>query len=299
MQNPLWVAQVQQPAAGYILDENFTGAAGTLPNPATWNVITGAGAPNYGANNSEFYVNSTSILYQDGSPQGNLVFVLGTAGTHGASAGTWPSGRCSTDGGSGSPAGANTTPRVAVAPGQSCEIRAKIFPLAGAWPACWFLGVASTYLTASYAEIDMQESGDDAGGSYIYSTEDMWGCNSSGQWQFSGVSGGTAAPPLFAVNDGNYHVYRLDLTTNNIAIYIDGTLNYNLTSAQAATNIAAQGQGAIPWPFNNAEGLYVILNVAVDTTDYGTPSAAALPAEIMAVDYVRIWAPAGPDPNTP
>jgi beta-glucanase (GH16 family) len=264
----------------YILDEDFTGPAGTLPSSSTWNIETGPGSSgDWGANNAQYYVNSTNILYQDGGS--NLIMKVGTVNTDGASGGEWPSARLNTQG------------KYAVAPGQSCEIRVKINPLQGLWPADWFLKVNGTYLNPDYGEIDMQESGDSNPNE---SNVTIWGCNSSAQIRYS-----TGLPGAQAVNDGNFHIYRLDLTTNNIAAYIDGSLSYNLTAAQGATNFQNNGGGtAPPWPFNDAGGLYVILNTAVAPGNgFGTPNAAQLPWISQTVDYVRIWSPAGPDPNTP
>lgn len=255
------------PAGSYILDENFTGAAGTLPSAATWTVYDQPGAPDFGANDAEYYVNNTAILYQDGSAQGNLIFKLGKQGTEGASSGTWPSGRC------------DTSASYAVQLNQSCEIRAMVSPLQGAWPACWFAGKNSQY-PSTWTEIDMQESGDPNPDASIVA---IWG---------PGAATGTrmGASSDFAINDGEYHIYRLDYTSDLIKIYIDGNLFYSLASS-------AIPSGSGPWLFSSNGGMYVILNVAVAPGNgYGTPAAASLPTQIMAVDYVRIWEPAGPDP---
>ena len=255
------------PPVSYILDENFTGAAGTLPSAATWTVYDQPGAPDFGPNDEEYYVRSTSIICQDGSEQGNLVFRLGKQGTEGASASTWPSGRC------------DTSASFAVQLNQSCEIRAMISPLLGAWPACWFMGKNSQY-PATWTEIDMQESGDPNPDESVVA---IWGPGAA-----TGTRMGSSAS--FPVNDGDYHVYRLDYLPDEIKIYIDGNLFYSLASSAIAS-------GSGPWLFSSNGGMYVILNVAVAPGNgYGTPDAGSLPAQVMAVDYVRIWEPAGPDP---
>jgi Glycosyl hydrolases family 16 len=255
------------PSGSYILDENFTGAAGTLPDSGTWTVYNQPGAPDFGSNDEEYYVNNPKIIYQDGSEEGNLIFVLGEQGTYGASAGTWPSGRC------------DTSASHAVQVGQSCEICVKVTGMQGAWPACWFEGLNSQW-TSTWAEIDMQESGDPDPSESVVA---IWGPGAA-----NGTRMGASGP--FAVNDGEYHIYRLDFLEDEIQIFIDGNLFYSLASSDIP-------EGSGPWTFSSVGGVFVILNVAVSPGNgYGTPDASALPAQIMAVDYVRIWEPAGPDP---
>jgi len=291
----IWVAQVPAGASGghYILNDDFnggswtdvngvvhsgsSGVAGTLPSSSIWNVLSGTGGSNFGGGHIEWYVNDTSVVFQDGAS--NLVVKLGVLNSLGVPSGDYPTARLDT---SASGASVGGTPKYAVQAGQSCEIRAKIFPFQGAWPALWFAGVNSQYTGGTWAEIDMEESGDP---NINQSFVTIWGTNASGGTPL-GESGG------FNVGDGNYHTWRLDLTEGEIQIFIDGTLFYTLT--QAGANAAGGG-----WDFTTQGGMYVILVCQVDpSAGYGTPNAASLPAEVFAVDYVRIWSPAGPDPNT-
>jgi Glycosyl hydrolases family 16 len=270
---------IPAPSGSYILDENFTGAEGTLPDSGTWTIINEPGAPNFGSNDAEYYVNDPAIIYQDGSPEGNLIIKVGQQGTSGASGNTWPSGRC------------DTSNSHAVQVNQSCEVRALVTNVAssgggeaGSWPAIWFQGVNSQYASTSgdtaWTEIDMLEAGDPNPETQVT----IWGGNAS-----NGPPLGTS--PYFNCNDGQYHTYRLDYLPGKIEIYIDGKLFYSLTSADAAS-----GGGA--WEFSNNGGVFVIINVAINTQQYGTPQTSELPAQVLAVDYVRIWEPAGPDPVT-
>ena len=255
------------PSGSYILDEDFKGEAGTLPNSAVWTIANEPGAPNFGANDEEHYVNNPAIIYQDGTEDGNLIIKLGQQGTAGADSDLWPSGRC------------DTSASHAVQPGQSCEIRAKVTGMQGAWPACWFQGKTSQW-TSTWAEVDMQESGCPNPSESVVA---IWGPGAE-----NGTRMGASGP--FAINDGEYHTYRLDFLQNEIQIYIDGKLFYSLSSSDIPG-------GSGPWMFSDVGGMFVILNVAVSPGNgYGTPNAGDLPAQIMAVDYVRIWEPAGPDP---
>lgn len=143
----------------YIFNEGFDGAAGSAPNGANWNIETGPGSSNdWGANNEQYYVNNQNILYQDGAS--NLIFKVGQLNTDGASGGEWPSGRV------------NTAGLYTLSDNQSCEIKVKVSPLLGLWPACWFVG--GTYGTSGYAEVDMQESGDNNDNTYNVSSVTFW-----------------------------------------------------------------------------------------------------------------------------
>ena len=288
----------------YILNEDFTGTAGTLPDSTVWNVCDIGNSPgDFGTGDQEYYTDSTNVIYQDGNS--NLIFMVGSKGTDGAGASYWPAGRCDTSNAGSWDSANGATPKAFVQPGQSCEIRVKVSPLAGCWPACWFLGVGNstgtTTYPADYSEFDLQESGDQNAGGVGYSAETAWGPGSSVQ---ENLSSATSNPgPSFNVGDGNYHVFRLDYYEDELQAFVDGELNYTITQAQVNSAYGAvsginAAYGGEEWPYANNNGMYVVLNVAVNSSVTGaTPSAGALPAEIMAVDYVRIWEPVGPDPN--
>jgi hypothetical protein len=261
--------------------DDFNGTEGTLPNSEYWNVnVTSSGNPysNYGEYDSEAYVDSTSILYQDGDS--NLVFMLGEPGTYGAytayeGAEGYPSGRVDTSGGSSSLPAAGTTPRFAVQPGQTCNIRAAIWPLQGAWPALWFIGVDAVYPT-SWAEIDMQESGDvPTDDAYDLSYVTIWGAGASTPTRLS-----TSDPTGFTLTAGEYNVWSFQfISATEIAIAINGTTVYDLTKSSLSSGLQAD------WEFPSG-GMFIVMNVACATSQYGTPSG--LPAKIMAVDYVEV-----------
>ena len=274
-----------------------SGVANTLPSTAIWNIATGvAGSSFNGSGELVYYPGTTTYVFQDGSS--NLCLAMGKQNTGGASGGLYPSGYVDT---SKSP-GPQTVgvPKYAVQPNQSCEIKCKVNPINGLWTACWFLEGNGQYGTNTYGEIDMEEAGD--GGSSNpqpgSSQVTIWGGSGGGQDQFG--TGG-----IVNVGDGNYHIFRLDLLDggNTISIY-HLTGNGPMTAANQTliyTLTAAQGEAAQPsagWPFTPATGLYAILQLHMDASVSGTPVASALPATGLLVDYVRIWSPAGPDPNS-
>ena len=132
-------------ASTTVFFDDFTGPAGSLPNSANWNVInTTAGPQNpeaFGKGDQEQYLANTALLHQDGDT--NLLFMVGSQGSLGATAGYWPAPRVDTFAAPGQFyngvfATHGNTPKVAVLPGQSCEFSAKTMPLAGLWPSLWF-----------------------------------------------------------------------------------------------------------------------------------------------------------------
>ena len=287
---------------GYLFDEEFAGTANTSPSAARWNIEVG----NPGnSGDAAQYSASTAYVYQDGSS--NLLMVTGLVNTGGAGAGRYPSGWIDTYG------------KFALQAGQSLEFRAQLNPssgngVQGTWPAIWMMGVntivsggpfgTSTY-PAPWQEVDILES---YGGQY-----------SSPTTNFADSSiydtNGAPDPILFTAGtgfsnnddsvfvlpspmDGGFHVYRIDCigsgtSVSEIALYVDGVLYASAT--KAAANAAKAG--AWGYDTTTSGGLYLVISAQVDATY--VPPSALLPATVMTVDYVRAWAPAGPDPNGP
>ena len=126
-----------------------------------------------------------------------------------------------------------------------------------------------------------------------------WGPGATAQQNLSAKVGTPRTP--FNLGDGKYHTYRLDYFTDHLSAYIDGILQYTITQAQVNAAFGPQQGlnaqfGGQEWPYNQPhEGLCIIMNCAVNpTVTRLTPAAASLPHEVMAVDYVRVYSPAGP-----
>ena len=306
---PVVPPAVPPPASGTsttIVFDDFKGPAGSPPNPAYWNVInTTSGAQNpeaFGGGDQEQYL--TGMVALDGTPAGNLIFTVGQQGSLGAEAGYWPAPRVDsfhTPGQfyNGVFATPGSAPKVAVLPGQSVEFSAKVTPLAGLWPALWFEcpGVSGGTYPGDYYEFDLLEAG--LGGLPAVTRCTAWGPGASAQQNLSAKTGGSG--PAFNLGDGKYHTYRLDYHPTYLAAYIDGNLQYTITQSQvnaafgtqAGLNAQFSGQ---EWPYNQPhEGLAIVMNCAVNQNVVGaTPAAAALPHQVMEVDYVRVYSPAGP-----
>lgn len=287
--------------------EDFTGPAGTLPSSASWNVInTTAGPQNpaaFGGGDQEQYLANPALVAQDG--KSNLVFTVGAQGSLGADAGYWPSGRVDSYAAPGQFSNGTfvthgAKPKVAVFPGQSVEFSALVTPLAGLWPSLWFCapGVTGGAYPMDYYEFDLMESGNWGGGGAL-SNPTAWGPGATAQQNLSSKVG-TARTP-FNLGDGKYHSYRLDYFTDHLAAYIDGILQYTIMQSQVNAAYGVQTGlntqfGGQEWPYNQpSEGLCIVMNCAVNNGVVGsTPAAASLPHEVMAVDYVRVYSPAGP-----
>jgi hypothetical protein len=293
-------------ASTTVFFDDFTGPAGSLPDAAHWNVIsTTAGPQNaqaFGHGDQEQYLANPPLIHQDGNS--NLIFTVGTEGSLGADPGFWPAPRVdslATPGQfhNGTFLAHGETPKIAVLPGQSCEFSAKTMPLAGLWPSLWFMcrGVSGGNYPGDYYEFDLMEAG--LNGAPAITRCTAWGPGAGAQQNLSARTGGSG--PAFNLGDGQYHKYRLDYHPDHLDAYIDGNLQYSITQAlvnaafgpQAGLNPQFNGQ---EWPYNQpSEGLCIIMNCAVNQAVVGTlPAAASLPHEVMAVDSVRIYAPAGP-----
>ena len=287
-----------------IVFDDFTGAAGSPPNPAYWNAVNTTSGPQnpeaFGGGDQEQYLTGMAAL--DGNT--NLIFTVGAQGSLGADAGYWPAPRVDsfhTPGQfyDGVFATHGNTPKVAVLPGQSAEFSAKVTPLAGLWPALWFTcpGASGGAYPADYYEFDLMESG--LNGIPANTASTAWGPGAIAQQNLSAKTGTTRTP--FNLGDGNYHTYRLDYFTDHLDAYIDGVLQYTITEAQVNAAFGPQAGinaqfGGQEWPYNQpSEGLGIVMNCAVNQSVVGTtPAAASLPHEVMAVDYVRVYSPAGP-----
>jgi beta-glucanase (GH16 family) len=203
-------------SAKFTFADDFVGAAGSPPNPANWNQITGTGTAIGGNNETETYVASTQNSYQDG--QGHLVLAVTSAG------GGYNSARL--------------TSKFSQQYGH-WEASIAIPNTIGCWPAFWFLGKHGSW--PSCGECDVME-GYGTGftdGTIWNSTATACQCNIS-------------ADPV----DGNFHIYRMDWSKGQILLYRDNVLFVTATSKKltswpfdtnggmyAILNIATDGTG--------------------------------------------------------
>ena len=188
-------------ASTTIMFDDFPGAAGSLPNSAYWNVLNTTSGPQnpeaFGGGDQEQYLANPALVALDGNS--NLVFTVGQAGSNGATAGYWPSGRVDSLHAPGQFyngvfATHGNPPKVAVLPGQSCEFSAKTNPLAGLWPSLWFMcpGAPGGGYPSDYYEFDLMESGLNGIPGNTEST--AWGPGATAQQNLSNKVGTTPDP---------------------------------------------------------------------------------------------------------
>lgn len=283
------------PAGKYLFQDEFTGPAGALPTAGTspssklWTVR------NSGNNNGAYVTSNPAVACLDGSAQGNLVLAVGKEATLGAKSGFWPAPIVDTGGG---PAGTmiasdGTTPKFAVKPGMSVEMRLAVNTVAGTWPAAWFIpALASGNYPANWSEIDMEESYGTG-----FADSSIWGTNASLSASDNPVN--MADVTMLPKLDRGFHVFRLDYAgsgtnVSQISMFLDNAA----TPYSTFTPAKAKAAGCA-WNYNTNQGMIIMLNVSVfsKTTFQPTPPAAnSAPGTILTCDYVRAWSPAGPDP---
>jgi beta-glucanase (GH16 family) len=151
------------------------------------------------------------------------------------------------------------------------EIRAKIDPRPGLWPAIWALGTTGAW--PRNGEIDLLEFYQDTILSNTAWADGTWNTQRHPYGEF------TAKDPQWA---DKFHVWRMDWDPDGIRITLDGqTVNetdLSKTANKDGTN-----------PFHAKQ--YLLLNLAVGSTG-GDPSGTEFPSRFE-VDYVRVYQKSG------
>jgi len=158
------------------------------------------------------------------------------------------------------------------------EFRVKLPFGGGYWPALWLMPESSVYGTwPASGEIDVMENKGNIT-STVYGTLHYGAVGNDvyDQQKYLMPNGGSVT---------NFHVYRIDWTTNSLTWYVDG-LAY-----QTQTNWYSTGY-SYPAPFN--QPFYLIMNLSVGGNFLGNPSTNSIdintpfPGEEQ-VDYVRAY----------
>ena len=156
------------------------------------------------------------------------------------------------------------------------EVRAKLPPVQGTWPAIWTLGkniseTGAYWQTQGYGdtswpfcgEIDIME-------------QDTNKSKTSGAFHFPDTSGNhTYTYDTIDVSDtGNtWHVYAMEWTAESISLMVDGVVFHSLNNSQN------------PY-FDNEH--FILLNIAMGGGLGGT-IPASFTSSIMEIDYVRVY----------
>jgi beta-glucanase (GH16 family) len=290
--SPLASAEATTPAAGesmwqLVWSDEFTGAAGSAPNPAYWTLDSGLtpdGAQSFNCTTEETGNGcdpSNPNVYLDGD--GHLAIVARAA--------------------SGAPNGV-TTGRLLTAAGNNDQtilvgteygrIEASInLPTGpgnqGVWPAFWMLGNnISSINWPSCGEIDIMEYIGNANPAQIYSTLHGQGYANEGL----GVRGTNAS------GWSGFHTYGVIWSPNRISFYIDSVTN--VIGALSADEILGSGPwvnaGLTAWPFNNPS--FLILDLNMGGPFPGNVNSSTIYPQTMLVDYVRIYQSSAPGAPT-
>jgi beta-glucanase (GH16 family) len=83
----------------------------------------------------------------------------------------------------------------------------------------------------------------------------------------------------------SWHTYGMIKSANSIAYYVDDSTHPYATFTPSSIT----GFSGSVWPFDNGQGNYIILNIAVGGSWPGAPNAGTVFPSEMLVDYVRVY----------
>lgn len=150
------------------------------------------------------------------------------------------------------------------------EIKAKLKPAVGAWPAFWMLP-ESEPKWPSGGEIDIMErlSHD----KFLYHTVH------SDYTQTLGIKDNPPASSIVGVNPNNYIVYTLEKYPDSLVFYVNDTKTKNYP------RIETEHEGQFPFA---DEEYFLMLNMQLGGNWVGAVNENELPAEIM-IEWVRFY----------
>jgi beta-glucanase (GH16 family) len=246
------------PATSWSLtwSDEFSGADGSLPDAAKWQMQTGGGG--WGNNELETYTTRAVNASQRG---GNLEITARAehfTGTDGITR-EYTSARLQTKG-----LFSQTYGRF--------EARIKMPKGQGVWPAFWMLG--SDIDTAGWptsGEIDIMET--------IGSQTDR----NVGSLHGPGYSGSNPLNGIYTMPSGtldtDFHVYAVEWEPTTIRFYVDD----HLFETRSTSDVPAGSRWVFDHPF------FMLLNVAVGGNWPGSPDSSTVLPQTMLVDYVRVY----------
>jgi beta-glucanase (GH16 family) len=262
--------------------DDFSGAAGTAPNPASWGYETGGSG--WGNDEQEYYTDSTQNAALDGNgdlaitvqqnTDSSLLCSYNSAGTY------FPSGTTC----------GYTSARLVTANTFSqqygrIEARIKIPAGDGVWPAFWALGAnESTVGWPTSGEIDTMENVGDEPGT-VYGTLHGPVAGSGTTVEPWGIGGSYTLPGGAALSAG-FHVFAADWYPDHVSFSVDGHIY--------ETVYAADLPSGDTWVFGHP--FYLLLNVAVGSANSwgGAPTSATVFPQTMLVNYVRVYTSSTP-----
>jgi beta-glucanase (GH16 family) len=231
--------------------DEFDGAAGSAPNPANWNLETGAGG--WGNNELQNYTSSRENSALDGN--GNLVITARRDGNGG-----YTSARLTTQG--------KVQPKFG-----HLEARIKIPRGQGIWPAFWMLGgqIGNGVPWPASGEIDIMEN-------VGYEPHMVHGTlHGPGYSGGAGIGAAYTHPQGWSFAD-DFHTFAIDWAPGRISWSVDGNVYQTRTTADTGGN---------QWVFD--QPFFFLLNVAVGGNWPGYPDGTTQLPQQMVVDYVRVY----------
>jgi beta-glucanase (GH16 family) len=237
--------------------DEFTGPAGSAPNPAHWQVRTGGNG--WGNNELQYYTASPENVSLDGA--GHLAITARRQPySDGQYARNYTSAQLVTDG------------RFQAKYGR-IQARIRLPAGAGLWPAFWAVGTNSDRLTwPAGGEIDVMENiGSDPFKTYAV----LHGPAVYNKYGYNLIAPKRSPSSL----SRGFHVFGFDWSPGKIVFTLDG----RPFSTRTARGLPA-GAG---WVFNKP--FYLILDLAVGGNFPGPPNASTRFPATMLVDWVRVY----------
>ena len=246
----------EDPKRSYELvwEDNFDGAAGTLPNSSKWTYDIGRGDNGWGNSELQYYTNRPENVSMDGN--GNLVIKAIKESYQGAA---YTSARIKTQGLFSQTYG-------------KFEARLKTPFGQGLWPAFWMLGEDITEVSwPQCGEIDIME------------LRGQQPTVIHGTIHGPGYSGGNGISGSFSQEntrfDTDFHVFTVEWGEDFIEFFVDGQLYHSVVPS----DLPAGSE----WVYN--KDFFLILNVAVGGGFVGAVSSTVPFPQTMVIDYVRVY----------
>ena len=237
--------------------DEFTGSAGSSPNPARWQIKTGGNG--WGNNELQYYTTNQDNVSLDGA--GHLtITALRQNYSDGQDTRNYTSAQIVTDG------------RFQIKYGR-IEARIKLPAGGGLWPAFWAVGSDSDWLTwPAGGEIDVMENiGSDPFKTYAV----IHGPAAYSKYGYNLITPKRSPTSL----TGGFHVFGIAWSPGKNVFTLDG----KPFSTRTAGTLPVGATWAFDHPF------YLILDLAVGGNFPGPPSRSTRFPATMLVDWVRVY----------
>jgi beta-glucanase (GH16 family) len=269
-----------------IWSDDFSGPAGSAPNPNNWTLqqgLTPDGAQSYNClygQTTNGCNPATPNVYLDG----NNHLIIQALAAAGAPNGV-TTGRLFTS---------NTANTSFLFSTQYGRIEAEMVLPAGSgnqgvWPAFWMLGTNIASVNwPSCGEMDIMEYIGAANETQIYSTLHGQAYANEGLGVRDTLSGGWSGT----------HIFGAIWSPNQISFYVDNINNiYGTISADdIMANQSWDNGGLAAWPFNNP--MFIILDLNMGGPFPGNVSSATTYPQVLQVNYVNVYQATPPAPPT-